>query len=177
MAASPSGTLDLTPNQLVTRLGKEAPDVVPATKRVTALTGLEAAAFTASESPESRYFAGYLGATFTARNEDWCVLYLDLALRTWLLIQKSGVLNREQSAQEPGTPAQLDVLWVKADAAVSSGSDALSLEGLFLIGDFTRAGDFDVEALAGGTLAAGSGGYGLAGQSPPRCCNRTVRRP
>ena len=73
----------------------------------------------------------------------------------------------------------MDVLWVKADTAVCSGSGALSLEGLFLIGDFTRAGDFEVESLpAAGRRLPRGGGYGLAGQSPPRCgCNKTVRRP
>jgi hypothetical protein len=176
--APKSPSFDLNPNKLVSALGKLGPEVlVQAGQTGAALTSIAPPAFAASESPESQYFVGYLGGTFSALGEDWCVLYLDLALRNWILIQKAGVLNREESVKQPGAPANEDVLWVKADTAVCSGSEALSLEGLFLIGHFTRAGDFDIEALAGGTQAAGSGGYGLAGQSPPRCCYKTNRRP
>jgi hypothetical protein len=176
--AAPPGGFDLNPNVLVSTLGKQGPEMLAGGAiAAAALMGVMPAAFSPMESPESRYFTGYLGATFNARGEDWCVLYTDLALQSWLLIQTSGILNRERSLREPGTPARQDVLWVKADTAVCSGSDALSLEGLFLIGDFTRAGDFDAESLPGGTKAAGTGGYGLAGQSPPRCCYKTNRRP
>jgi hypothetical protein len=169
--------LDLTPNAIVTAFGRETPEVVPAARVIAARRGLPPAAFTPAQSPDSCSFTGYLGGAFRARKEDWCVLYLDLEFRTWLLIQERGILNRRRSQIEPGTPASLDVLWVKADTAVCSGNEALSLEGLFLIGNFARAGDFDVESLGGGTQAAGGGGYGLAGQSPPRCCTKTNRRP
>jgi hypothetical protein len=189
MAAVPPGPIDLRPNALVNTLGREGPESLPRElplepelaarleESLADLAHFQPEALRASESPDTRYFAGYLGATFPARGELWCVFYLDLAFRTWLLVQTRGVLSRQKSQREPGTPGELDVLWVKADAAVCSGSDTLSLEGLFLIGHFTRAGDFTAESLPGGTQAAGGGGYGLAGQSPPRCCGKTNRRP
>ena len=175
MAVQPPNEVNLEPNKLVTTLGKVGPEALLPDAAAAAVRQIAPATFRPSDSPERRSFVGVVGSSFEALGEPWCVLYLDWDLKTWLLIQARGILGREE-LQEPGTPPQ-DVLWVKGDAAVSSGSDALSLEGLFLMGNFTRAGDFDVEALTGGTQAAGTGGYGLAGQSPPRCCNRTIRRP
>jgi hypothetical protein len=174
MAVQP---VDFIPNQLVFDLAKDGPEVLPGATPTAAIMNIVPAAFTPVESPKRYCFVGFVGTPFRAFNRDWCVLYQDWELETYVLIEQDGVVRREMLPQVTGEPAAKDALWVKAETAVSSGHGALSIEGLFLMGNFTRAADFEVESLLGGTAAAATGGYGLAGQSPPRCCYKTNRRP
>jgi len=129
--------------------------------------------------PEVVSFEGYLGATITRRlgtdpdeNSDWCVFYLDWDLRRWLLIEKSGIV-RHRRLQDEATPKEdpHDVIWVLVTATVGSGRGSQSVEGLFLTGSFTSAGDFEAEA--GGDGASPATGK-FCGRSPWCCGGRTV---
>ena len=169
---------DLEPNDLVVALGKEGPEALEGAQLADAQRAVDPIAVAPAQSPKTYCFTGFLGKPITANAVDWCVLYLDWELETWLLIERSGVVTRKRLTPEEGAPGPQDALWVKADTAVGSGTGTpLSITALFLMGGFTRASAFEVEPLLGGTGAAAGGGYGLAGQSPPRCCNKTNRRP
>jgi hypothetical protein len=112
----------------------------------------------ASDVPELVTFTGYLGATLlNLRDKDWCVLYLDSRLVSWLLVEKSGIVFRDPVEDEKAPCGIRDVIWVKADTAVGSGGGSLSIQAQFLTGDFTRAADFDESPPGGGTLAAATG--------------------
>jgi hypothetical protein len=119
----------------------------------------------ASNLPEPIMFAGFLGGVVSEPGgRDWQVLYLDLELNNWLLVESGGIIADAQVADH-GVPLkqERDVIWVKADAAVGRGSASQSVEAQFLTGEFTRAGDFEVPA-AGGTSTAATGMF----------CPRTV---
>ena len=113
--------------------------------------------------------SGISARTFNHGGNDWSVLYLDWDLETWLVIETIGIVGRERitSAAGSGAPALRDVVWVLADAAVGHGSRSLSVEGAFLCGNFTRAGDFEPSP-TGGTLAASTGVFCEA--RSPGCC-------
>ena len=96
-------------------------------------------------------------------------------MQSWLIIERAGVLAHKRMANEPGVSAGREVLWVKADAAVGRANRSLSVEGEFLTGAFTRAGDFDV-GQEGGTLAAATGVFCEA-RSVGCCMGRTNRPP
>jgi hypothetical protein len=102
------------------------------------------------------------------------VLYLDWDGETRLLIEKDGIVDRQRLPKGAGmgTPVERDVIYVKHDAAVGIVGSSLSLEGLFLTGDFTRAGDFDSD-MGGGTLSAATGGFCASAL----CCKGKSNRP
>lgn len=86
----------------------------------------------------------------------WQLMYLDLQMRNWLLIEGDGIVHTETVTDDDVPGGQRDLLWVTADAAVGIGSGPQSLEARFLTGEFTRAADFRASP-AGGTLAAATG--------------------
>jgi hypothetical protein len=101
----------------------------------------------------------------------WWLLYLDLRLQSWMLIEETGVIRTERvrddtvpraDRQEVG---ERDVVWVRSDASVATGSGPQSVEARFLTGDFTRAGDFDASP-TGGTSDAVTGDF----CGSPLCC-------
>lgn len=128
----------------------------------------------ASELPELVIFAGFLGATVTqpVANKDWRLLYLDWRLMTWLLVQEDGILLAEKVKDETAPSGERDVIWVRADAPVRSGSGPQSVEARFLTGEFTRAGDFDAPP-TGGTFAGSTGVFCEA--KTVGCCYRRSR--
>jgi hypothetical protein len=146
------------------------------------LGGAQALAESA-DVPKLVSFAGYLGATIThpasaaadATNQ-WCVLYLDWDLHSWLLIEAAAIVRRLKLDDNNTTEDPYDVIWVRADGVVSRGSGSLSTEAQFLSGDFTRAGDFDAGP-TGGTLSASTGVFCEA-RSPGCCrgCTAVTRR-
>jgi hypothetical protein len=90
------------------------------------------------------------------------------------LIDTKGIVYRAE-VEDKQAPAKLrDVIWVKADTAVGQGSGSLSVEGQFLTGEFTRAGDCDSPA-TGGTLAASTGVFCEA--SSAGCCRGQSNKP
>jgi hypothetical protein len=178
--AAPGAGFDLIPNPLVSRLGGPMPAPGVQTVPVARLAWVAPRALAGPNSPDRRSFEGYLGETFLrSRGRRWTQLYLDWDLETWLIIETSGIVGRERipSAAGSGAPTQRDVVLVLADAAVGHGRRSLSIEGAFLCGNFTRAGDFEASP-NGGTLAASTGVFCEA--RSPSCCqvctNRTPRR-
>lgn len=164
----------LKPNRLVAdKKGPTTPDPI---EEVTgaALRAQEIAADIGAQGDKIS-FVGYVGDTITHRDTKWTVLYLDWDLSSWLLIETAGIVARKYipGSTGMGAPVNSDVLWVLADAAVGLSRKSLSLEGMFLTGDFTRAGDFD--AGAGGGTMAGSTGVFCEGRSPGCCKPRTPK--
>ncbi len=120
-------------------------------------SSVEALAY-ASNLPEAIMFTGFLGGVVQEPGgRNWQLLYLDLELNNWLLVEDGGILAEDRVVDD-GVPFnhKRDVIWVKADAAVGRGSASQSVEAQFLTGDFTRAGDFEAPP-AGGTIAAATG--------------------
>jgi hypothetical protein len=146
---------------------RAAPDV-PA-KEIPADSALALAY--ASNLPEAIVFAGFLGDVVERPvGGDFQVLYLDLELSEWLLVEDSGILAHGQ-IRDDAVPfnQRRDVIWVKADAAVGRGSTSQTVEAQFLTGEFTKARDFEGPP-AGGTLAAATGVFCQA--RTPSCCRR-----
>ena len=173
------GGPDLSANPFVGALG--APVPAPNLNFVApgSLGGLRARGAPAqgAESPDRRSFVGYLGRTFNHGGVEWSILYRDLSLETWLIIETQGIVGRRRifAAAGSGSPADLDVLWVLVDATVGQGGRSLSSLGAFLSGQFTRAGDFEASP-SGGTLDASTGVF-CEGRSPGCCKGCTYRTP
>jgi hypothetical protein len=130
----------------------------------------------ASNLPERVMFAGFRGPVVEHPGRgEWRLLYLDLELRDWLLIETSGIVRRSTVKDEtvPFEEKSRDVFWVKADAAVGRGDASQTVQAQFLTGKFTRAADFETP-LTGGTLAAVTGVFCEA--RTPSCC-RVRSRP
>ena len=160
------------------------PFVKAVAERVTGAQG--AAAFAAygraSNLPDLIAFTGFLGPTIDqpvpgAQAADaqappartWRMLYLDLELRTWLLVEDDEILVSEKVEDHAAPSGKRDMIWVRADAPVGHGSGSPSVETRFLTGDFTRAGDFEAPP-AGGTLSAATGVFCNARTAS--CCHR-----
>ena len=157
MPAARRAGFDLNPNALVTALGVALPAPDATSVAVTA-SALRTGATTGPESPERRSFVGYVGRTFNHRGNNWTLLYVDSALESWMIVETDGIVGRRPIPPDAGsgTPEALDMIWVLADAAVGRGGRSLTVEGAFLCGNFTRAGDFEASP-TGGTLAASTG--------------------
>jgi hypothetical protein len=134
-----------------------------------------------SDVSEVVSFEGYLGATVphppgadeTDDQNLWCVFYLDWDLRSWLLIERTGIVRHKRIKDAQTDEDPHDVIWVRVDATVGSGRGSASVESLFLKGQFTSAGDFEAEATSGG-LSPATGKF--CGRSPWCCGGKTVRR-
>jgi hypothetical protein len=171
------GKPDLSPNDFVKELTEELAEtgVEPLATRVDAATSADEVVGALARSdgvPNLVSFAGYLGATVTHDESDWCVLYLDVELRTFLLVEKDGIVRRKPVKDEKAPSGMRDVIWVKAEAAVGRGGGPQPVESQFLTGEFTRAGDFDAP-VSGGTLAAATGVFCEARSAA--CCYRRTR--
>lgn len=126
--------------------------------------------------PQLVTFTGYLGATISrsrAGQDEWTVLYLDSSLRSWMLVQTSGLVVRVRVREDQSPFAFRDAVWVKEDALVGHGMGSFSVEAQFLSGEFTNAADFEPPPLGGGTLSASTGLF-CEGRSPG-CCRKTPR--
>ena len=159
--------------------GPPSEDVHPVVRELSRGLGMRTAAAFAAESnlAERIMFAGFRGPVVTHPNgSEWLVLYLDLELRDWLLIEVTGIVARSTVKDEkvPFEEESRDVFWVKADAAVGRGDASQAAQAHFLTGKFTRAGDFEAP-LSGGTLAAATGVFCEA--RTPSCCLFKSKRP
>ena len=171
--------LNLDPNPLVTDLEKRlgAPDSGAMRVQI----GEAGSLATAAGVPEVVSFTGYLGGKVPhgkdgdGKDVQWCLLYLDADLRTWLIIEAKGIVRRKTVEEKTTDADPCDVVWVLADAAVGRGSGSLSLEGQFLTGEFTRAADVDEGPMGAGTFAAATGMF-CAGRSV-NCCTPKSPRP
>jgi hypothetical protein len=121
-------------------------------------------------------FAGYLGGNIaqiaTSPPGNWRVMYLDSKLLTWVLVDDDDILFRDIVEDESAAFRERDIIWISADAMTLSGRGRQSVQGQFLSGEFTRAGDFR-SSLAGGTLAPATGIFCDA--ETPSCCGRHTR--
>jgi hypothetical protein len=160
----------LKPHPLVMALAKALKPQVASMR-----AGTPDALVRASDLPELVTFAGFLGDTVTQPGQDtqWRVLYLDLELRRWLLLDEADILLAEKVEDEAAPTGERDLIWVKADASVGRGSGSPSVEARFLTGEFTRAEDFEAPP-TGGTLAAATGVFCQA--RTPSCCRIRTRR-
>ena len=129
-----------------------------------------------SNLPELVTFAGYVGGILDNRGgptkAEWLQLYLDGKLRTWLLVEKTGIVFRSTIEDKTALGGQRDVIWAKADTAVKRGSGTPPAQSRFLSGEFVSAGDFSA-SLTGGTVSAATGIFCDA--QTPGCCGRPTR--
>jgi hypothetical protein len=109
-----------------------------------------------SSLPELSLFAGFLGGKVSRDTTDWRVLYLDSRLQNWLLVPEDEIVVYERLDDHHAPSKKRDALWVRGGATVVSGSGSESVEGRFLVGEFTRAGDF-AATTSGGTFSAATG--------------------
>lgn len=126
------------------------------------------------DRPDLVVFVGFLGDQATSPAGDaYRFLYLDWSLTSWLLVEESGIVHREQIQDSTTRPIQRDAIWVAEDAAVGQGNGSQSIESQFLTGRFTRAGDFDAP-LGGGTHDSAAGVFYRA--HTPLCCYKLSRK-
>jgi hypothetical protein len=115
-------------------------------------------------------FTGYLGDPITSPGgQTWRLLFLDLRMDSWLLIEESGIVDAQRVDDDTAPSGKCDLIWVKADAAVGAGRGSQSDEARFLTGQFTRAGDSET-SWTGGTHTATTGVF--CGASTVTCCRR-----
>lgn len=165
-----------TPHKLVETLAKDLNPPSAYDGRIQ--EGTVSALAHASNLPEIVVFAGFLGdVTEHPDGKRWQLLYVNMALTEWVVIEDDGILESAKLDDET-VPDEFggyrDLLWVKADAAVAHGNASQSVQAQFLSGGFVRAGDFDAP-MTGGTLAAATGVFCEA--RTPSCCLFRTRRP
>ena len=119
-------------------------------------------------------FEGYLGGSAGGDRAEWAVLYLDIQLERWLVVEKGSIHRWEQVQDRDWDGRSRDIIWVYKDAVVGTGRGPVTTETRFLIGEFTRAGDVDA-APAGGALPASSDGVFCP--RSPNCCPYHSRTP
>ena len=117
--------------------------------------------------PDLSLFAGFLGGPYTRDNVKWRLLYLDSRLSNWLLVPEDDIVVHERLDDEHAPSGKRDALWVRGSATVVQGSGSRSNQGRFLVGEFTRAGDF-AASTTGGTFSAATGL--LCEATTPGCC-------
>ena len=148
-AAEPAADEDFL-NQLA---GQENPDARAqlVAEKLAELAAEDLASAFAKSSSVSKLavFEGYLGPTIEHDGKEWCVLYVDLELWTWLLVEKDGIVKKK-TITHTTWPYKRDVIWVGAGAAVGICSGPQSIEAQFLTGEFTRAADFEGPSIGAG---------------------------
>jgi hypothetical protein len=107
----------------------------------TLLGGVETPSL-AGRVPDLSLFAGYLGAELKRPDTTWWLFYLDSRLHKWLLVRKEDIVVYKQLDDDTAFGKKRDVLWVDAGARLLQGDGSRTIEGLFVVGEFTRAGDF-----------------------------------
>jgi hypothetical protein len=117
--------------------------------------------------PDLSLFAGYLGGPVAHEGADWRLLYLDSRLNNWLLVPEDQIVVHQRLTDANAASGLRDALWVRGSATLVRGSGSRAKEGRFLVGEFTRAGDF-AASTTGGTFSAASGL--LCEATTPGCC-------
>ena len=126
--------------------------------------------------PDLIPFTGFLGGTMPHpySNALWRILYLDVPLQTWLVVENAEIGATQQMPDLAAPTGQRDVIWVGMNAPVGTGSGPQSVESRFLTGEFTRAADFDDSPASGGSAGAATGVF-CQGRSIG-CCTPKSRR-
>jgi hypothetical protein len=119
--------------------------------------------------PELILVAGYLGAQVKHASKAWRLFYLDSRLESWLLVLEDDIVTHQRLEDDHAPSGSRDVLWIKSTAILvrGSGSGARATDGRFLVGEFTKAGDF-AASTTGGTFSAATGL--LCEATTPGCC-------
>jgi hypothetical protein len=118
--------------------------------------------------PDLSLFAGFLGGPVTDDHKaTWRLLYLDSRLDNWLLVPEDQIVVHQRLEDDRAPSGLRDALWVRGSATLIRGSGSRANEGRFLVGEFTRAGDF-AASTTGGTFSAASGL--LCEATTPGCC-------
>jgi hypothetical protein len=118
--------------------------------------------------PELMLVAGYLGGqVIQGADEKWRLLYLDSRLESWLLVLEDAIVVHERLEDDHAASRLRDVLWLRGTTTVVHGTGSRESAGRFLVGEFTRAGDY-AASNSGGTFSAATGL--LCEASTPGCC-------
>jgi hypothetical protein len=124
-----------------------------------------------SNVPELVAFAGCVGGNLNdPPGTFWRLLYLDMKLLTWLLIEEDKILFRDTLRDDTMPFRERDVIWLRRDTPVSHGMGAPQpgeVQARQLRGEFTAAGDFK-PALGGGTASTPPTGPWCT----PLCCGK-----
>lgn len=128
--------------------------------------------FATAATPPLVTLVGYVSGTRDEADVKWRQFYLDLNLNRCLWIDDTAIVAHRELKDRDLKPAVRDMIWVKADAQVVVADGSAAAEVQFLTGDFTRAGDVDVDAIAGAINPA-TGKF--CGRSPACCAGRTPR--
>jgi hypothetical protein len=138
--------------------------------RLPADARIDAVGVTAGE-PALITLAGYLGGCVTGGEPptQWQLLFLDNKLVTWMIVPYDQILVHSRVTDDTAAFGERDLLWVNAEALVGRGDTTESVQGRFLTGPFTRAGDV-AASVTGGTFTAASGL--LCEAVTPGCCTR-----
>jgi len=106
--------------------------------------------------PELVVLTGYVGESVTAPGvkdgERWTLFYRDVSLTRWVLLRECDIAYRKPVSDPGSILGDYEVIWLKRDVLLKSGSTPLSAQALFLSGAFTTAGDLEA-APRGGTFA------------------------
>jgi hypothetical protein len=134
---------------------------------------LAAALANQANLPDLTLVAGYLGGQVDHSGEYWRLLYLDSRLHNWLLILEDDIVVHQRLDDDHAASGKRDALWVNGTTTMVCGSGARASEGRFLVGDFTKAGDY-AASTSGGTFSAATGL--LCEATTPGCCWGTRTR-
>jgi hypothetical protein len=127
-----------------------------------------------TDAPDLSLFAGFLGDEFDHSGTTWWLLYMDAQLQRWLLVPRDEIVVYDRLEDSTAPFGKRDVLWINAGAQLRQGSGSTTIEGRFVVGEFTRAGDF-AASTTGGTFAAATGL--LCEANTPGCCWSRRTRP
>jgi hypothetical protein len=163
---------DLEPNDLIKDLLKQLGDSGAIHRAVGESFQGDPGEFAASVTPELVTIVGYLSDVRSDGDVTWRQFYLDLNLRRCLWIDDSQIVAHRKLNDPELKPGVRDMIWVKKDAPIVVADASAAAEVQFLTGDFTRAGDVDVDAIAGAVHPA-TGKF--CGRSPACCAGRTPR--
>jgi hypothetical protein len=128
---------------------------------------LAAALANQANLPDLTLFAGFLGGPVPHDGATWRLFYLDARLDNWLLVPQDDIVVHQRLNDDRAPSGRRDALWIRGTATLVRGSGSRAGEGRFLVGEFTRAGDF-AASTTGGTFSAASGL--LCEATTPGCC-------
>lgn len=171
-AGRPKDAVDLTPNALVTDIASalatrgvdQLQSAAQAVENITqaaadgsgatALSALASEFHKQSQLPGLVTFTGFLGGVVKEPGgAEWLVLFVDWELSRWVVVPSVAIVGRREIVDDTDASGKRDVIWLKADALVGTGSGSQAIEARFLTGEFTRAGDIATPG-AGATAAA-----------------------
>jgi len=89
----------------------------------------------------SGYFGGAIKDPLQRPKLRWQVLFLDLHLQHWLIVESKDILYFDRVRDDTAACGLRDYLWVGEDALIGRGGAANSADAVVRSGAFSRAGD------------------------------------